>query len=422
MPMAEPFRRIIQGWEQGEAKRMALQRPSGLAQLPLMPSAQEPRQAKSLLSPTIMLNKAGGSWGQLVPQPPPGLPKANRIVIQVQAPLLDKPPACQQIRDSVGPGPVPGGRSQMPAPHLPKGGLAEQGDGHPQAKLHNVGGSWGQLVPQPLPGWPSSKPNRRLAWVRAPLQEKPTDHQQIKDSVDTGPVPGGRSQPHEAGRPWGHLVPRPPPGRPSPNRRLVRVRVPLQNMPPRCQQEGDSVGRGPVPGGKSLDALRVKQHQEAKETEWLYREMEAMLKQSHLERASVIQAQQNRSSFQQILREQALKEQRQQEKWATQRMVDAKDIQHQMQKYQEKLACERVVSFEDKKHLQKERQWHADHIAQLKRQRIEELRATSPPEKYCLGVECVGLMKPGPKDRGSLRTAQPMPGDFQGVMCGLPPA
>ncbi|XP_019341037.2 cilia- and flagella-associated protein 45 isoform X1 [Alligator mississippiensis] len=170
------------------------------------------------------------------------------------------------------------------------------------------------------------------------------------------------------------------------------------------------------------DALRVKQHQEAKETEWLYREMEAMLKQSHLERASVIQAQQNRSSFQQILREQALKEQRQQEKWATQRMVDAKDIQHQMQKYQEKLACERVVSFEDKKHLQKERQWHADHIAQLKRQRIEELRATSPPEKYCLGVECVGLMKPGPKDRGSLRTAQPMPGDFQGVMCGLPPA
>ncbi|XP_014383231.2 cilia- and flagella-associated protein 45-like, partial [Alligator sinensis] len=92
----------------------------------------------------------------------------------------------------------------------------------------------------------------------------------------------------------------------------------------------------------------------------------------------------------------AQKEQKQQEERAAKRMAHGKAVQRQMKECQEQLAQERAVCFEDGKRLQKEMQKHADRIAQLKRTRMEELRATGLPERYCVGVEYKAL-KPGPK-------------------------
>ncbi|KYO41779.1 cilia- and flagella-associated protein 45-like [Alligator mississippiensis] len=162
------------------------------------------------------------------------------------------------------------------------------------------------------------------------------------------------------------------------------------------------------------DAVRAKRHQEAKEREWRQREKEAVLKklktQAELQQSrlvqmarkdheQMIQTKRDRSYYDRVLREQreqAQKEQKQQEERAAKRMAHGKAVRRQMKERQEQLVQERAVCFEDGKRLQKEMQRHADRIAQLKRTRMEELRATGLPERYCVGVEYKAL-KPGPK-------------------------
>lgn len=49
-------------------------------------------------------------------------------------------------------------------------------------------------------------------------------------------------------------------------------------------------------------------------------------------------------------------------------------VQCQMQEHQAQLVQEQAACFEDEKHLQKEIQWHADRIGELKKKRMEELQ------------------------------------------------
>ncbi|KYO41783.1 cilia- and flagella-associated protein 45-like [Alligator mississippiensis] len=117
------------------------------------------------------------------------------------------------------------------------------------------------------------------------------------------------------------------------------------------------------------------------------------------EHEQMIQTKWDHSYYDQVLREQreqAQKEQKQQEERAAKQMAHGKAVRSQMTERQEPLVQERAVCFEDGKRLQKEMQKHADRIAQLKRMRMEELRATGLPERYCVGVEYKAL-KPGPK-------------------------
>uniref|UniRef100_A0ACB8G864 Uncharacterized protein n=1 Tax=Sphaerodactylus townsendi TaxID=933632 RepID=A0ACB8G864_9SAUR len=153
------------------------------------------------------------------------------------------------------------------------------------------------------------------------------------------------------------------------------------------------------------DALRAKRNQEAAEREWRRKEKdaaqkkaqtEAMLKQSRLEQVAkkehdlAVQVQRDRAEFERIVRiqrEQIEKEQKEQERHATLRQIHADEIRRQVREHQQKQVQERIAIFEEGKRLKEEARRRSERLNEIKRKKLDELRAVGLPEKYCAQVE-----------------------------------
>ncbi|XP_062453773.1 cilia- and flagella-associated protein 45 isoform X2 [Rhea pennata] len=159
------------------------------------------------------------------------------------------------------------------------------------------------------------------------------------------------------------------------------------------------------------DALRAKRSQEAAEREWRRKEKEAarkkaetndMLKQSRLEQIAArehgvaVQVQQDRNDFERILRvqrEQIEKEKAEEVQRAALQLAHANEVRRQMREHQQKLVQERIAAFEEGRRLQEEARQRSERLTELKRQKMQELRASGIPEKYCAQVERKALSR-----------------------------
>ncbi|XP_074079223.1 cilia- and flagella-associated protein 45 [Macrotis lagotis] len=159
-------------------------------------------------------------------------------------------------------------------------------------------------------------------------------------------------------------------------------------------------------------ALRDKRNQEVAEREWRQKEKEnalkkaeteAMLKQSRLEQvaykehALAVQVQRDRDEFERILRaqrEQIEKERAEEEKKTQERLLHANELRRQVRENQQKQVQERIATFEEGRRLKEEAQKRRERINDIKRKKMEELRATGLPEKYCIEAERKGSILP----------------------------
>ncbi|XP_040308404.1 cilia- and flagella-associated protein 45 isoform X2 [Herpailurus yagouaroundi] len=153
------------------------------------------------------------------------------------------------------------------------------------------------------------------------------------------------------------------------------------------------------------DALRAKRNQEVADREWRRKEKEnaqkkmeteAKLRQSRLEQvafkehALAVQVQRDRDDFERILRaqrEQIEKERLEAEKKAAGRLRHADELRRQVRENQQKQVQDRIATFEEGRRLQEEAQKRRERIDDLKKKKIQELRATGLPEKYCVEAE-----------------------------------
>uniref|UniRef100_A0A670JTV1 Cilia- and flagella-associated protein 45 n=1 Tax=Podarcis muralis TaxID=64176 RepID=A0A670JTV1_PODMU len=153
------------------------------------------------------------------------------------------------------------------------------------------------------------------------------------------------------------------------------------------------------------DALRAKRNQEATEREWRRKEKdaahkkaqtEAMLKQSRLEQVAhkehtlAVQVQRDRAEFERIVRiqqEQIEKERKEHEKRVALQQTHADEIRRQVREHQQKQVQERIAIFEEGKRLKEEARRRSERLNEIKRKKLDELRAAGLPEKYCAQVE-----------------------------------
>ncbi|EPQ02431.1 Coiled-coil domain-containing protein 19, mitochondrial [Myotis brandtii] len=153
------------------------------------------------------------------------------------------------------------------------------------------------------------------------------------------------------------------------------------------------------------DTLRAKRNQEVADREWRRKEKEnaqkkmeteAKLRKTRLEQVAfkehtlAVQVQRDRDEFDRILRaqrEQIEKERLAEEKRAAERMQHAQELRRQVRENQQKLVQDRIAAFEEGRRLKEEAQRRSERINDVKKKKIEELRATGLPEKYCIEAE-----------------------------------
>uniref|UniRef100_A0A8C0X2N0 Cilia- and flagella-associated protein 45 n=1 Tax=Castor canadensis TaxID=51338 RepID=A0A8C0X2N0_CASCN len=153
------------------------------------------------------------------------------------------------------------------------------------------------------------------------------------------------------------------------------------------------------------DALRAKRNQEVADREWRRKEKEnaqkkketeAKLRKSRLEQVAfkehtlAVQVQRDRDEFERILRaqrEQIEKERLEEEKKATGRLQHANELRRQVRENQQKQVQNRIAIFEEGRRLKEEAQKRRERIDDIKKKKLEELRATGLPEKYCIEAE-----------------------------------
>ncbi|ELK38508.1 Coiled-coil domain-containing protein 19, mitochondrial [Myotis davidii] len=153
------------------------------------------------------------------------------------------------------------------------------------------------------------------------------------------------------------------------------------------------------------DTLRAKRNQEVADREWRRKEKEnaqkkmeteAKLRKTRMEQVAfkehtlAVQVQRDRDEFDRILRaqrEQIEKERLVEEKRAAERMQHAQELRRQVRENQQKLVQDRIATFEEGRRLKEEAQRRSERINDVKKKKIEELRATGLPEKYCIEAE-----------------------------------
>ncbi|XP_007129676.2 cilia- and flagella-associated protein 45 isoform X2 [Physeter macrocephalus] len=153
------------------------------------------------------------------------------------------------------------------------------------------------------------------------------------------------------------------------------------------------------------DALRAKRNQEVADREWRRKEKEnaqrkmeteAKLRKSRLEQVAfkehtlAVQVQRDRDEFERILRaqrEQIAKEQLEEEQKAMVRLQYASELRRQVREDQLKRVQGRTATFEEGQRLKEEAQKRRERIEDAKKKKIEELRATGLPERYCTEAE-----------------------------------
>ncbi|XP_041499382.1 cilia- and flagella-associated protein 45 [Microtus oregoni] len=153
------------------------------------------------------------------------------------------------------------------------------------------------------------------------------------------------------------------------------------------------------------DALRAKRNQEVADREWRQKEKEnaqkkmeteEKLRKSRLEQVAfkehtlAVQVQRDRDEFERILRaqrEQIEKEKLEREKKAMGCLQHANELRRQVRENQQKQVQDRLATFEEGRRLKEEAQKRRERIEDIKKQKLEELRATGLPEKYCIEAE-----------------------------------
>ncbi|XP_027985178.2 cilia- and flagella-associated protein 45 [Eptesicus fuscus] len=153
------------------------------------------------------------------------------------------------------------------------------------------------------------------------------------------------------------------------------------------------------------DALRAKRNQEVADREWRRKEKEnaqkkmeteAKLRKTRLEQVAfkehtlAVQVQRDRDEFDRILRaqrEQIERERLVEEKRTSERMQHVQELRRQVRENQQKLVQERIATFEEGRRLKEEALRRSERINDVKKKKIEELRATGLPEKYCIEAE-----------------------------------
>ncbi|XP_035301204.1 cilia- and flagella-associated protein 45 isoform X2, partial [Cricetulus griseus] len=153
------------------------------------------------------------------------------------------------------------------------------------------------------------------------------------------------------------------------------------------------------------DALRDKRNQEVADREWRQKEKEKVqkkmeieekLRKTRLEQVAfkehmlAVQVQRDRDEFERILRaqrEQIEKEKLEQEKKAAGSLQHANELRRQVRENQQKHVQNRLSTFEEGRRLKEEAQKRRERINDIKKQKLEELRATGLPEKYCIEAE-----------------------------------
>ncbi|XP_077647737.1 cilia- and flagella-associated protein 45 [Urocitellus parryii] len=153
------------------------------------------------------------------------------------------------------------------------------------------------------------------------------------------------------------------------------------------------------------DALRAKRNQEAADREWRRKEKEnaqkkieteAQLRKTRMEQVAfkehrlAAQVQQDREEFERILRaqrEQIEKEKMEEEKKASGRLQHANELRRQVRENQQRQVQNRIATFEEGRRLKEEAQKRRERIDDIKKKKLEELRATGLPEKYCIEAE-----------------------------------
>ncbi|XP_021016542.1 cilia- and flagella-associated protein 45 [Mus caroli] len=153
------------------------------------------------------------------------------------------------------------------------------------------------------------------------------------------------------------------------------------------------------------DALRAKRNQEVADREWRRKEKEnaqkkieteEKLRKSRLEQVAfkehtlAVQVQRDRDEFERILRaqrEQIEREKQEQEKKAKGCLQHANELRRQVRENQQKHVQNRLATFEEGRRLKEEAEKRRERIEDIKKQKLEELRATGLPEKYCIEVE-----------------------------------
>ncbi|XP_037067113.1 cilia- and flagella-associated protein 45 isoform X1 [Peromyscus leucopus] len=153
------------------------------------------------------------------------------------------------------------------------------------------------------------------------------------------------------------------------------------------------------------DALRAKRNQEVADREWRRKEKEnaqkkmeteEKLRKSRLDQVAfkehtlAVQVQRDRDEFERILRaqrEQIEKERLEQEKKAADRLQHANELRRQVRENQQKQVQNRLSTFEEGRRLKEEAQKRRERIEDIKKQKLDELRATGLPEKYCIEAE-----------------------------------
>ncbi|XP_052056297.1 cilia- and flagella-associated protein 45 [Apodemus sylvaticus] len=153
------------------------------------------------------------------------------------------------------------------------------------------------------------------------------------------------------------------------------------------------------------DALRAKRNQEVADREWRRKEKENVqkkmeteekLRKSRLDQVAfkehslAVQVQRDRDEFERILRaqrEQIEREKREHEKKAAGCLQHANELRRQVRENQQKQVQNRLATFEEGRRLKEEAQKRRERIEDIKKQKLEELRATGLPEKYCIEAE-----------------------------------
>ncbi|XP_005400238.2 PREDICTED: cilia- and flagella-associated protein 45 isoform X2 [Chinchilla lanigera] len=160
------------------------------------------------------------------------------------------------------------------------------------------------------------------------------------------------------------------------------------------------------------DALRAKRNQEVADREWRRKEKEkaqkkveteAKLRKSRLEQVAfkehtlAVQVQRDRDEFERILRaqrEQIEKERLEEERKATGRLQHANELRRQVRENQQKQVQNRIATFEEGRRLEEEAQKRQERINDIKKKKLEELRASGLPEKYCIEAERKANVRP----------------------------
>ncbi|XP_021506252.1 cilia- and flagella-associated protein 45 [Meriones unguiculatus] len=153
------------------------------------------------------------------------------------------------------------------------------------------------------------------------------------------------------------------------------------------------------------DALRAKRNQEVADREWRLKEkekaqkkmeIEEKLRKSRLEQVAfkehtlAVQVQRDRDEFERILRTQRVqieKDKLEQEKKAKGCLQHANELRRQVRENQQKQVQNRIATFEEGRRLKEEAEKRRERIEEIKKQKLEELRATGLPEKYCMEAE-----------------------------------